>query len=306
MSPRVAILIPHFFAVGPRSTDFNPVLNTYGSFREDARQFRVSALDRAIFQIHSLFGPQLHGLNYYDPVNRGFPVLVEPNLFAVDFQIFLFTVAQHHVLSDLRCRAPTFFKQIETRASPLFLGMECWSWMKEHRGEYDLYVYLEDDTIIRDPLLFAKILSFNNEYGREDPAFVLQPQRYEETLLSKTPGQLEAMRRVYTEYSYSEKPLFEGRTISFPYFGQTVVLEPAHNALSGISVLTNSQVDLVTSHRAFADIAEFAAKTTLGSPLTEVNILHRHALKVYKPTIGSSSYLEVQHGHQGVIRTFGD
>lgn len=303
---RVAILIPHFFAVGPRSADFNPVLNTYGSFRENARAFRAAALDRAIFQIHSLFGRQLHGLNHYDPAANGFPILAEKNIFAVDFEIFLFTVAQHHVLSDLRCRTPTFFKQIETVTSPLFLGMECWRWMKAHRGEYDLYVYMEDDTIIHDPLLFAKILSFNSEYGSEDPTFVLQPQRYEETLLSKTPGQIEAMRRVYTEYSYSETPLFDGRMISFPYFGRTVVLEPAHNALSGISVLTDTQVDLVTSHRAFSNIEEFAAKTTLGSPLTEVNILHRHALKVYKPTIGSSGYLEVQHGHQGVIRTFGD
>src|SRR5262249_279910 len=61
-------------------------------------------------------------------------------------------------------------------AEPMLLGFECHAALRERRGQYDYYGYLEDDLILHDPWFFAKLASFDKAVGTE---CLLQPNRYE-------------------------------------------------------------------------------------------------------------------------------
>ena len=63
-----------------------------------------------------------------------------------------------------------------TDAEPLLLGFECHAALHERIGDYDYYCYLEDDLVVTDPWLFAKLSWFRDQVG---PESVLLPNRFE-------------------------------------------------------------------------------------------------------------------------------
>ena len=80
-----------------------------------------------------------------------------------------------HLLPRLRSPAQSFLHQ-PTDAEPFLLGFECHAALYERIGDYDYYCYLEDDLVVTDPWLFAKLSWFRDQVG---PESVLLPNRFE-------------------------------------------------------------------------------------------------------------------------------
>ena len=72
------------------------------------------------------------------------------------FTIKVVTDGQHHVLEHLEPCYRELLEEVPTEpADPRHLGFEAQRVLAENLDEkYDLYVYLEDDLLIHDPLFF--------------------------------------------------------------------------------------------------------------------------------------------------------
>ena len=94
------------------------------------------------------------------------------------FTIKVVTDGQHHVLEHLEPCYRELLEEVPTEpADPRHLGFEAQRVLAENLDEkYDLYVYLEDDLLIHDPLFFRKIFWFQHNIGEH---CVLMPHRYE-------------------------------------------------------------------------------------------------------------------------------
>jgi len=293
--PRIAFMIPHFFGgTDPRSI--------HGAGRPQARAIRQAIFDRVIFQIHALFGPTHHALNILlsqfngpENVSRLATYPCE-NLYRLDFDLFVFTTQGQHLLDGLQC-PPNYYRHVETGAEPPFLGFECARWMRDHPG-YDLYCYLEDDIILRDPLFFAKIAHFNQTFDADNRGLLLMPQPYEEPMNAGDPQDMSRMTRLYVNYQSQETPSFSGENLVMDFAGLRVTLEPALNPHGCMYVLTPGQAARVVRHPDFLDKTKIHSDPgdTAGSGFV------MRALKIYKPAKNSLSFLEVQHGHQSILR----
>jgi hypothetical protein len=286
---RIAFLIPHFFGGTQPSS-------VHGSFRPDARAIRRSVLDRAIFQIHSLFGPTYAALIKIAEESRR-DIVELPNPHRLDFDIFVFTAGTQHLLAELEC-GPKHYRHVETDADSLFLGFECARWIKDHLGSYDLYTYLEDDIVLRDPLYFDKIELFNRTFEAGKNGLLLQPQRYEETLNSSNPADMATTCRVYLDYQSRTAPSFRGDDLVLHFAGKPVRFAPALNPHAGCYTVNNEQAARMAAHPDFLD----TRKIYITPFDTAATAFIDRALKIYKPAAESLPFLEVQHGHPGIVR----
>jgi hypothetical protein len=293
---RVAFLVPHFFGSGTPGS-------VHGSHRANARAIRRSVLDRVIFQLHSLFGTQHHALDMRNSVwvkaNQGKSTVAtfpSPNPYQLEFDIFVFTTKGRHLLAELEC-GDTLYRHVPTDADPMFLGFECARWIRDNPGRYDFYCYLEDDIFIRDPLFFHKIRVFNETFDAGARRLILQPQRYEESINTGDRDLIGAIKRIYIDYQATSRPSFEGETLTLNYGGVAAELEPALNPHAGCYVINDAQVALMTQHPDFLNRDKIDI-----TPLdTAATSFVARALKVYKPSRKSLAFLDVQHGHQGVM-----
>lgn len=293
---RVAFVIPHYFS-GENAA------SVHGSLRPNTRPIRAAALDRVIFQLHALFGRTHYGLN--TPASKaaagpgGESLLAlhpSANPYGLDFETLVFTTGERHLLGDIQC-GPEQYRQMPTDDDPRFLGFECARWIRNNADHYDFCCYLEDDILIRDPLFFLKIKRFNADFGADAKGLLLQPQRYEETLHAGDPKNYFKLTRLYIDYLARPAPDFTGPTLELEFAGLRASLEPALNPSAGCYVVTAAQMARVAAHPDFLDRAKIEMTTMDTASWAFVS----RALKIYKPALGSLSFLEVQHAHQSVL-----
>jgi hypothetical protein len=296
--PRVAFLIPHYFGGSDNAA-------VHGSNRPAAEPVRRALLDRVIFQLHALFGATHHALSTpHSRIGGGEerPALATypcPNIYRLrDFEVCVFTTGGRHLLAGLQSSTPRHYRHVETDADPPFLGFECARWMREHPSGYDFYCYLEDDIVLRDPLFFAKIAAFNRAFDADGRGLIVQPERYEETLNAGEPEHIAQVSRLYIDYESQAVPAFSGETLALDFAGLRVEFEPARNPHAGCYVVTPTQAARMAAH------PDFLNKDRIDiSPMdTAATAFVARALKVYQPARTSLAFLEVQHGHQGVLR----
>jgi hypothetical protein len=132
---RTLITMPHFFrgtveAATNRSTQIG------------ARDERLRALVAAISSLHQALGGSSYGL---DHGKRTAWPMTPPRPHALD--IVVVTAGDAHLVAEL---APLqrMFRHHRTDADPLMLGFECHKLMREARGRYDYYGYVEDDIVL--------------------------------------------------------------------------------------------------------------------------------------------------------------
>ncbi len=290
---RVAFLIPHFF-IGGGASNMQPM--AYGSLQPEARVVRRIMLDRVLYQLHSLFGNGHRALDVRPRAQgQNSKLLPAGNPYRMDYDIVLFTTRGAHLLDELQGRQA--FHHIETAAEPLFLGFECARWIRDNLGTYDLYAYLEDDIVVRDPLFLHKIKLFNDTFEAGKRGLLLQPQRYEETLNANDSNLPADVTRVYIDYQSTDEPAFAGDVLSLDFAGTHVRFEPALCPHAGCYILNNEQAARMIAHPQFLDPNE-PHKSPLDSAAT---LFVSRALKVYKPARDSLAFLDVQHGHPRVF-----
>jgi hypothetical protein len=269
---RTLIAIPHFYEASPQGR--------FGSTSE-AAEARAASLARCIAGLHQSLGRRQGSLNIPDmaayPANTAF---------RSDLDIVICTTGDKHLLDRLG-RLATYVRHERTDAEPMMLGFECHRVLAQSLGHYDVYGYMEDDLVVRDPLFLDKILWFAQTMGQD---CLLQPQRYEVGL----GGPLD---RFYIDGDL--RPDLVARfaraepddAVAFEVAGQHIGFRRARNPHSGCFFLTDEQM------RSFASRPDFLDRDTrFVGPLESAATLGiLKAFRIFKSLPETAGFLEIEH-----------
>jgi hypothetical protein len=274
---RIVAAIPHYYAAGGASS---PDGRWHGSFGHAAHT-RASALAACIASLHQLYGPAQHVIEHATRVARAANERTTANL-----DVLVCTTDENHLLDRLNLPVGSFIHRPADCAPPL-LGFECHSLLRDRLGDYDYYVYIEDDLISRDPWLFVKLGWFTAQLGDQ---VVLQPNRYEV-------GPLGLVHKAYIDgdlppnvtapfQDLTVRPVATGHLL-----GTTVAFERAKNPHAGCYFLNARQMESWARKPYFLDrdtsfIGPLESAATLGLMRT---------FRVYKPAAESAAFLEIEH-----------
>jgi hypothetical protein len=223
----------------------------------------------------------------YHPANMAFHYKLD---------IVICTNQQDHLCESLNLPEKYYTHQIVQCDNPRYLGFAAQKVLKDNKGQYDYYCFMEDDLIIHDSLFFAKIHYFSKKFGVNA---LLQPNRYErlkEGIFHK--GYIDVnsynnestrkMREVMYQFvDYRDKP-----NLSFTCLGNNILFEKAYNPHSGCFFLSANQFELFANQPFFAMpthefVGPLESAATLGIART---------FSVYKPSFENAAFLEVEHG----------
>jgi hypothetical protein len=263
--------IPHYFA--------QTAGGSYGSERT-APEARALATRACLSSLRQNFSPAqalADGLrNRFHPANAHLSATIT---------IALCTTGDSHLAADL---AGCSFDHVRTHADPRFLGFECHKVLRSGLGQYDYFVYLEDDLRLADALFFLKLAWFNGQFG---DAAVLQPNRFE---LADEPASF----KLYIDGNSHDRGLGAGlqriderRRMAAPVFGQQIAFQRVGNPHSGCFFLNAAQFQRWASEPDFA-----VPSAAFGGPLESAATLGiMHYFRVYKPARENAAFLEIEH-----------
>lgn len=163
---KILLTIPHFFGPREEAQDQSKEAGSAGGNVEK----RVKVIKSAILSFARIFGYQQA---ICDIVKEW--IYPANHRETTDVTIFICTSGKFHLLdhlNDLKKR----FTNISTDIDPQYLGFVCHSIMRDFKGQFDYYCYMEDDHIIQDTFFFNKLKWFNQKMGND---YVLQPNQYE-------------------------------------------------------------------------------------------------------------------------------
>jgi hypothetical protein len=271
---RLLIVIPHYFGPGPADSPNQ-------SNRPDARHHRAQALTAVVTSLHQNFGRDIYGLDHErrEMVRRR---RSEPHL----LDIVICTSEGRHLLGDL---APLrrLFRHHETRGDPRFLGFEGHKLLRDHRGGYDYYGYVEDDIVLADPMFFSKRKSFDRRFG---PHALLQPNRYELAAGG-------AMQKLYVDWRIAERvtksyqDIRDQPFLALPYGDETIQCERTPYPSAGCFFLNEEQLGLWVEGESFLD-GDVSYMSPLDSAVT-LSVMKQ--FRIYKPVLEQAGFLEVLH-----------
>jgi hypothetical protein len=280
---RVLVAIPHFF--GNAGVDVLPDA-LHGSVAGVAAP-RIAALCACITALHQLYG---RAQRIIDQVSlRALPANAPR---ACDLDIVVCTTGERHLLPRLALPEGSYRHHPIDCHAPL-LGFECHAVLREGIDRHDLFVYLEDDLICRDPWLFDKLAWFNSQLGDR---VLLQPNRYEVRSLGFVPKAYidgDIARGLTAPY----QNLDEVPQLSSNFLGVPVRFVRAANPHSGSFFLNARQMAVWAGQPHFLDrdtgfIGPLESAATLGIMKT---------FRVYKPAVENASFLEIEHYGTGFI-----
>jgi hypothetical protein len=280
---RVLVAIPHYF----RDAGGGEVLDhSHASLAGDPTP-RVAALTGCITALHQLYGRAQRIINQTSL--RALPANTPQQC---DLDIVVCTTGDEHLVSRLHLPVGSF-RQRSTCCRPLLLGFECHAVLRDGLGSYDVFAYLEDDLLCRDPWFIAKLEWFNTHLGDE---VLLQSNRYEVQSLGFVPKAYidgDIARHLTAQYqNLNEIPELSSNVLGIP-----VRFHRPANPHSGCFFLNARQMAAWASRPYFLDrdtsfIGPLESAATLGIMKT---------FRVYKPAVENASFLEIEHYGTGFI-----
>jgi hypothetical protein len=277
---RLLLVIPHFF----KGLDA-PATNR--SHRADARDERLRSLIATIASLHQNLGAGAYGLDHFSRVAWR-PVA------ANTIDVVVCTTGDAHLLDELPRLRPSY-RHHPTAAEPQLLGFECHRVLRDARGRYDYYGYVEDDIVVTDPLFFRKRRLFDRRFG---PGALLQPNRYE----ARPDG---AVRKLYVDYRLSPartapyQDVADQPRLEMPFLDETVAFERTSYPSAGCFFLNDEQLAKWVGSPAFLD-----GDVSYLSPLDSAATLSiMKTFRTYKPVLAQASFLEVLHASPRWIPT---
>ena len=206
-----------------------------------------------------------------------------------DLTIAVITDGEHHLIDRLHPSYHGLYSLVLTEPpTPRHLGFEAQRFLASRVDEgYDLYGYLEDDLIIRDPLFFQKVAWFSRTYG---PQNLLLPHRME---LVNHPHPVD---RFYID---GTMPADELRRVipepAEPLAAQglngELRFESPGNPHAGCFFLSQLQLQRWMQHPCWQD-----GDVSLVSPLESAATLGiSRVFQLYKPALALAGWLELQH-----------
>lgn len=280
---RILVAIPHYFGANRTSPD----TRWHGS-TNDAGETRVNALAACITSLHQLYGSAQHIIPHSTRVAQK---ANQRTAGAID--VVVCTTGDNHLVGRLRLPAGSYTHHPDV-CDGWLLGFECHAVLQARLGDYDYYVYMEDDLISRDPWLFVKLGWFNGELGNE---VLLQPNRFEV-------GPLGLVHKAYIDGDLADHvtapfqdtsvtPIATARVL-----GSSVTFDRAKNPHSGCFFLNAAQMADWVSRPNFLDrdtsfIGPLESAATLGIMRT---------FRIYKPAAESAAFLEIEHFGTNFLR----
>lgn len=280
---RLLAVIPHFFDSGRTNAGDG---RHHGSIGKDPAP-RVEALSDCISALHQQFDPSQSMIDIARRTTRP----ANANL-AASVDVIVCTTQDKHVLDALDLN-PGAFAHRPSQTQPMLLGFACRAVLRDHIGLYDYYCYLEDDLIIRDPWLFAKLAWFNGHLGDDR---LLQPNRYE--IARKG-----IVRKAYVDGDLADRVILpfgdpaDDPVLRSTFLGQEIVFQRPKNPHSGCYFLNASQMATWAARADFLDI-DVSFVGPLESAAT-LGILR--TFKIYKPARENAAFLEIEHHGTGFV-----
>ncbi|WP_071516626.1 hypothetical protein [Geitlerinema sp. PCC 9228] len=269
---KVLVTIPHFY--NPKGD------GRYGATKSDARS-RLQALTLNLRFLRAHYGTS-QDYYYYQQAPQ---VLPANQNYRSQLDVVICTTQNRHLLERLPIPS-SLYKHHQCQAEPMFLGFECHHVLRENLGNYDYYCYIEDDLLLHDPLLFAKLHWFTSSMGNE---FLLQPNRYE---LPFPPN----IKKVYidpefeTERNQEIRYVFQQK-LTAQLMGQPIYFKRVSNPHAGCFFLNAQQMEMWAQQEFFG-----TPDTRFFGPLeSAASSGIMHTFKVYKPAAENANFLEIQH-----------
>ena len=267
---RVLVTIPHYFRRAPGGDGH------YQSERAP-EAVRAAMVTRCIASLHQSFGSQQVMLgDVFVPCNAGL---------AMELDVVLVVHGEDHLVPLL---PPALFKAVRVAGEPRHLGFACQALMRERAGQYDWFVYLEDDIEVADPLTFLKLRWFQERFGA---SALLQPHRFEvssdlSVLKLYVDGELTNVDAAASFQDISVRP-----RVAAEAFGRPVGFERTANPHAGCFFLDARQLARVAASPLWGmPTAEFIGPLELAATL----MIMRN-FEVYKPMVGQAAFFEVRH-----------
>ena len=277
---KILVAIPHYFKdEGSRK---------YGSLRSDPAP-RVAALRATILALHEVAaGPP--GL-LFPPTRKVVPTN-QKTTHRLD--VVVCTTGGSHVLDTLDLSS-RFYRAHATAAEPMLLGFECHDVLRAGLEDADMFCYLEDDIIIRDPWFFTKLAWFAAWSG---PGRLLQPNRYELSAKAR-------VHKLYIDGDIDAKFTAKYQTppdmpeLVTRVMNQALRFRAGPNPHSGCFFLTKAQMRRWAGRDYFLD-----RDTGFMGPLESAATLGvLRCFEIYKPAPDCASFLEVLHGDNRYLDT---
>jgi hypothetical protein len=275
---KILLTIPHFFGPSEEAQEKGKKAGSAGGNVEK----RVKVIRYAIRSFVNIFGYQ-QGI--FDIVKR----CISPanHRESSDVTVFICTSKNLHLLDQLN-NEEIKFNNISSDIDPKYLGFVCHSIMRDFKGQFDYYCYMEDDLIIQDPFFFNKLNWFNQNMGND---YVLQPNRYEIADKSMT-EKLYVDGNLPEHWTKPHRDLSLLRDIYLEYLDIKIKFHASLNPHSGCFFLNKEQFDNWSSKPYFLD-----GDQSLIGPLESAATLG--ILKCFKPYKASpehANFFEVLHG----------
>ena len=253
----------------------------YGSLKPDPAP-RIAALARTVLGLH-------HNLSAAQGLLDGSRRRIVPTNRAIAQQVdvVICTTGGNHVLGKL-AGISRLFRHHPTSAEPMLLGFECHDVLRKGLGDYDYYVYLEDDILLGDPYFFRKLQWFSSVFG--DDA-LLQPNRYEL-------HPLQPLVKLYIDGDLADpsigariQDVRERPRLEAEFLGDKLVLSRVNNTHGGCFFLNQRQMAHWAGRPYFLD-----RDTSFAGPLESAATLGvTRTFRVYKPARENAAFLEVHH-----------
>jgi len=281
---RALIAIPHFFDHGGGAGA------QHDSARANSAATRAQALGTVISALHELFAqPYLAA----DHVRQHCVAVDAPGRMQLD--ICVLTSGDNHLLDRLPCPA-TFYHRIAGVGDPRWLGLAAHKVIAQTLGQYDWYGYLEDDTVIEDPLFFLKLRhAYDALDAQVGPGAILQPYRFE-TVRDAADHNLPVPRKLYPDWESGGLD-FDAPPVRIDMLGRPWTFAPARHPHAGCFFLDRARAEMFAK----SPYCGAAKEIWVTPPDTAATLALMRTFRIFKAVADSLPFLEVRHLRPAMI-----
>jgi hypothetical protein len=270
---KALLILPHYFQAEERAE--------YGSTSASQRTAKRDGLERTLLAWRALFGPSREiDIGRRDIITAAGQV---------DIDIVILVTESRHLLDDALLSRYGARRHNITTENPRYLPFGAHVLIKRHVGDYDWFVYSEDDLLPHDPDLFRKQTLFQQRFGVQR---LLQPNRYEinadnRAVKTYVDGPL---RAGLVESLWSHVAEDHPSLVLQTDLGE-VTFERARNPHAGFFMLSQAQARTWVAQPHFMDL-----DCSFVSPLESAGSLSLlKTFSLYKAEWPNKSFFEIEH-----------
>jgi len=276
--PRVLACMPHFFRRGAADSGM-----AHGS-NSDTLESRLEQFRYCLKQLTAVLEPARFLMGSPGRIAHEH---VEPVPQSIAGEITVVTVPENNLISEIS--APPSLNASMWSGPPRQLGYECRRVFAQHLGQYDFYLFIEDDTTILDPSFFRKIAAFYRAHGEDR---ILLPNRFEIFGPSHHGWRAYLDQPAFPNHRAPERP--GPAELTLPSFDGDVLFRKTTDGIAGAYIITDGQL------RRWMDQPDFHAPapeaTAAGlDPLELTQLPLGGSLPIYRPAPQNLDFLEVHH-----------